>query len=58
MAIIMSAVPKWERLDKEYLYSDWTFDTNILMTGGQGGDIYARKNIFDFLRNYKLSKNE
>ena len=54
----MSAVPKWERLDKEYLYSDWTFDTNILMTGGQGGDIYARKNIFDFLRNYKLSKNE
>ena len=43
MASNVSAGPKWEQLEKEYIHSDWTSDTNISMVGGQGGDLSARK---------------
>ena len=43
--MIVSADQKWARLEKEYLNSDWTSDTNIWMAGGQGGDLFARKRI-------------
>ena len=51
MASNVSAGQKWVRLDKEYLHSEWNSATKILMVGGQGGDISARKKIlftFDF----------
>ena len=56
----MSTVQKWARLEKEYLHSDSTSDTNIRMTGGQGGDLSVRKRIlicFQFLTKLKTVKN-
>ena len=38
-AKIVSAGQKLARLEKEYFHSDWNSDTNILMAGGEGGDI-------------------
>ena len=43
MTKIVSEGQKWTRLEKEYLHSDWTSDTNIWMAGGKGGDLSARK---------------
>ena len=48
MAKIVSAGQKWKQPNKEYLHYDWTFDSNLCMTGGQGGDISARKRILFF----------
>ena len=48
MAKIVSTYQKCVRVEKGYLHYDWTYDTNIWMTGGQGGDLHAPK-IFLFV---------
>ena len=45
MASNVSTGTKWARLEKEYLHSYWTSETKILMVGGQGDDLSARKMI-------------
>ena len=59
-ALIVSAGQKWVRLENEYLHSYCIYDAKIWMTGGQGGDLSARKRIsfiIYFWPGYKLSKN-
>ena len=36
-ANIVSAGPKWEWSEREYLHYGWTYDTNIWMSGVEGG---------------------
>ena len=48
MASNVSAGKKLARIEKVYLHSDWTSDSNIWMVGGQGGDLSARKSISIF----------
>ena len=57
-ANIVSVGQIWARLEKKYIHSDWTSDTNIWMAGGQGGDFSPRKFflfcfIFDQVKNCK-----
>ena len=56
-AKIVSAGQKWTRLGKEYLHSECTSDTNVLIAGGKGGYISACKRDFWFLTKLKLLKN-
>ena len=42
-AKIVSAGQTWAWLKKEYLHYDWTYDTEIWVADGQGGDLSARK---------------
>ena len=46
MAKIVSTGQKLVQLDKEYIHSDWksewSSDTKIWMSGGQGGDLSVR----------------
>ena len=49
MTRIVSTYQKCVRVEKGYLHYDWTYDTNIWMTGGQGGDLHAPKRFFLFL---------
>ena len=51
----MSPGQTWVQLDKEYIHSYRISNANILMEGGQGGDISARKGIL-FWPVYKLLK--
>ena len=43
--MIVSAGQKLARLEKESLHYGWTYDTNIWMAGGKGGDISVRERI-------------
>ena len=45
MSHITPSDQKWDRSEKEYLPSDWIFDTKIGMTGGAGGDLAVYKGI-------------
>ena len=47
-ANIVSTGPEWAWLEKWYIHSDWTSDTDLWMTGGKGVDISARKRILIF----------
>ena len=48
--MIVYAGQKWARLKEEYLHSEWTSDTNILISGGKGGDITTRtRNFYLFI---------
>ena len=49
MAKVVSAGQKWARLEKEYLHTDWTSDTESWIAGGRGGGLSARKRIFNIL---------
>ena len=49
MSQIKQQGQKWAHLRKEYLNCDWSSDTNIWMANVQGGDISARKRIFQFV---------
>ena len=41
----MSRGQKWANFEKEYIPSDWTYDTKFCVTGGEGGDLSIRKGI-------------
>ena len=51
MANIVPTGQKWAQLEKEYIHYDGTSDTNILMVGGKGGELCARKSIL-FILNF------
>ena len=52
----MSRGQKLARSEKEYIPSDWTSDTKILMTGDAEGDFSVCKGILKY-SNFGLSYN-
>ena len=59
---IMSTGQKWERLEKEYIPSDWTSNAEILMTDSQdtppgGRHLCARSNNMVYVTLNKFRSN-
>ena len=51
----MSPGQKWADFEKEYLPSEWSSGTNILMSDVEGGDLSAHK-IIIYIIIYILTK--
>ena len=48
-SLIVSPGQKWAQFEKKYLLSDGSSGAKIFMADVEGGDLFARKRIFNFL---------